>query len=258
MKCPMPTSLRILWLTDTRPGHRNKALGLLHALEQTHPLEVFEHPVRWRIPAVRHLLGRLGKIGLSLPVSLFLKNAPQAKGYDIILSSGGLTQWPNAALARRIGVPNIFLGSVRRMDKGAFHLLPALDPPSYEAPYLDLDLIPSHVNPTAVATASQTWLPESKFPAWTVLIGGDGEGYRWSVSDLKSLGHALTAAAERESRKLYVATSPEDIPARRASTPRDFNANGQGRGCGLVPLSRSISPSVNRVYGRLGESFRHR
>jgi len=57
---PMPDQpIRVLWLKDDRPGHVNKVQGFLAALGRHVPLETTAWDVRWRLPWLRHVVGRM-------------------------------------------------------------------------------------------------------------------------------------------------------------------------------------------------------
>ena len=202
------TALRVLWLTDDRAGHRNKAAGVMHALERRRKLEVTELPVNWKWTPTRQVLGRLGATGVKLPPNWFLRSALPDPSFDLILSSGGSTQWPNAALSTRLGIPNIFCGSLRQFPKSLFDVIPIPDPPRETAPFLRLDLLPSNISPDrAREAATAAFGRHSDDSVWAVLIGGDGQGFRWTVDGLRELAGCLARAASARGVKLAVTTS---------------------------------------------------
>lgn len=205
--------LRVLWLTDDRAGHRNKAAGVMHAFERRREIEVTELPINWMWTPTRQMLGRLGAAGLKLPPGWFLRNALPDGMFDLILSSGGSTQWPNAALSARLGIPNIFCGSLRHFPESLFDVIPIPDPPRETAPFLRLDLLPSNISPDRTReAATATFGRHGDEGVWAVLIGGDGQGFRWTVDGLREFAGCLATAASVRGIKLAVTTSRRTPP----------------------------------------------
>ncbi len=219
--------LRVLWLTDDRPGHRNKAAGVLHALRRKRPVEVIEQRVNWRWSAARQMLGRLGEAGLKLPPNWFLTGHQSVAEVDLILSAGGSTQWVNAALSAQLNVPNVFCGSLRKLPASLFDVIPLPDPPTDSAPYLRLDLLPSNISSQIAREAADACFGQRlEGRVWTVLIGGDGEGLRWSIDDLRALTERLVDAASEQEIKLAVATSRRTPPEGERAIRRLVESSG--------------------------------
>jgi mitochondrial fission protein ELM1 len=227
MLSTMPaTPIRVLWLKDNRPGHVNKVKGFLASLAKARPLEITTWEVRWRCSLLRHLVGRLSGTRFLPPPSLVLKNFPPQGEFDLIISSGGLTQWPNTLLAKRLGVPNVYIGSPHHFSPNAFTLVPMTDPPHGNPPFLKLDLVPSEVSPDAARQSAREHLPVLEETAWTLLIGGDGEGMKWSHEDFMKLADRFLEEADKAGRKVLVATSRR-TPARVENALRErFEAYG--------------------------------
>jgi mitochondrial fission protein ELM1 len=204
--------MKVLWLKDSKAGHRNKALGLLRALRQNTEIDVLECDVDWRWYGPRQLLSRFGRVGLKLPVRWFVRGLPDLSGVGLILSAGGATQWPNAALAHQVGIKNVFLGSPRSLDPSNFSLIALHDPPSQHLPYFRFEIIPSLVTYDAAETATHdAGLSFSK--DWGVLIGGDGEGISWRESDYLLLVSSVLAQAKKAGVGVRLATSRRTPPS---------------------------------------------
>ena len=198
--------MKVFWLKDSKAGHRNKALGLLRVLRKNTEIELLECDLEWRWPALRQLLSRMGRAGLNLPVRWFVRGLPNLTGVDLILSAGGATQWPNAALAHQSSAKNVFLGSIRKMSPDAFTLIASHDPVSVELPFFRFDLIPSIVTPENARLASSEVVGCSS-EDWGLLIGGDGEGIRWSTTDYIQLADTFFSQARQAGVRVWVATS---------------------------------------------------
>lgn len=205
---PMPDQpIRVLWLKDDRPGHVNKVQGFLAALGRHVPLETTAWDVRWRLPWLRHVVGRMCGSRLLPPPGCLIRDFPPAGEHDLVISSGGLTQWPNMLLAKRLGVPNVYIGSPHHFPHDAFTLIPMTDPPHEGPPFLKLALVPSVVSPDAARESAAVHFPDLQRSAWTLLAGGDGEGMSWSHEDFMVLADRFLDEAGKAGRKVLVATS---------------------------------------------------
>ncbi len=215
----MSARIRVLWLKDGKVGHLNKARGLLRALGRDKEIDLIEWQLQWRFPWARALLSWLGRRGLWLPTQLVLRGLPCLDRLDLVVSAGGATQWPNAAIAAQQRVPNVFLGSLRRMAPGNFSLIASHDPPSTEPPFHRFELIPSMVTPEAAREAAQ-----ASGAAWGLLIGGDGEGLSWQAGDYVALLERFIQQARRAGARVWVATgrrTPEAVEARLRAMARE-------------------------------------
>ena len=201
------TPIRVLWLKDDRPGHLNKVKGFLTSLAAVVPLETTAWRVCWRLSVLRHLVGRLSGTCLAPPPSWVLRDFPPQGAFDLIISAGGLTQWPNAWLARRLRLPNVYLGSPHHFAPEAFTLIPMTDPPHENPPFLKLALVPSEVSPASARDRARKYFPALRETGWTLLLGGDGEGLKWSEEDFTYLTECFLEAAGSAGQKVFVATS---------------------------------------------------
>jgi uncharacterized protein len=109
--------LRVFLLSDDYPGHFNFAHGVLAAMERLRPLTYVERSVRglvaYRMRAVRPLVSGGSaalRLALKLGYGIEARDLPKT---DLVISGGGDTLAGNVALARLLGVPNIFCGSLR-------------------------------------------------------------------------------------------------------------------------------------------------
>jgi mitochondrial fission protein ELM1 len=198
--------MRVLWLQDRKSGHLNKARGLLHALGKISEIHVVEFPIVWRLPGIRQLLSYLGKKSFKCPIHWVLKNVPSMSEIDLIVSAGGLTQWPNAALAQQFHKSNVFLGSPRKLSPDFFTLIGMHDAPRNQPPYYHFDIIPSLVSPESAEQATK----EAGLPLrrdWGFLIGGDGEGIAWEENDYLEITEKFLAQAKATGKQVRIATS---------------------------------------------------
>jgi mitochondrial fission protein ELM1 len=102
-------TLRLLVITDGKPGHQNQSLGLAEAIARLRPAEI--HILR--IPAGR--LRSLARLDTPRPLP------------DLLIGAGHSTHAPLLQLARRTGVPCVVLMK-----------------PSFPSVFFDLCLVPEH------------------------------------------------------------------------------------------------------------------
>jgi uncharacterized protein len=208
--------LHVWVLSDGQPGHYNLSRGVIAAIKRIRPVEEHWLPVQLRFGLMRNLLrGVLNRVS-RLPASGWLKlfyRMPDlpVEGCDLIVSAGGKTSFANAWFGRTYGVPNLFAGSLRRLSPELFTVIltvEPIDPPS-EA-NLVLDLPPSTVDGTIVRQQGDQLrqalqLHEQRL--YTLLIGGDGAGYRYGVRDWERLGQLLNMLGERHQARWFIVGS---------------------------------------------------
>lgn len=110
--------LKVYLVSDDYPGHFNFAHGVLAAIQRIRSIELCEERsvrglVSYRMRAVRPLVsaGRIAqRLVLKLGYGINLSEVPEV---DLVISGGGDTLAGNVALARLLGKPNIFCGSLR-------------------------------------------------------------------------------------------------------------------------------------------------
>ena len=144
------TTLNILILSDGLPGHVNQSRGLVSWLSNRYHCEVREVDVALRLrPVARILLPRLlhGRApGASVTSCFYRKNATLLPVPDLLVSAGGNTSFLNAALARKWQVPNVFLGSKRRLRSDDFAAHLTLEPTG-EPHNIVMALAPTLIDP---------------------------------------------------------------------------------------------------------------
>ena len=121
------TPLRILHISDGRPGHYHLAEGVIAALAQIQKVETRTLLIKRRRMVPGRYLRMLATAEWCAP-DLLLKmgyglDADELKGADLVISSGGETLPVNLAAKRLLGAENIFIGSPRGDDAfGHYHL----------------------------------------------------------------------------------------------------------------------------------------
>ena len=116
--------LRILLLSDTRPGHYRLSEGIAAAVARLWPVDVCRVETRrprW-LGEPLALATNLGVPPAVLLRRVFGVEPTSLLPADLIISAGSETLAANVALARLGHVPNIFYGSLRRFQPGDFTL----------------------------------------------------------------------------------------------------------------------------------------
>ena len=193
--------LRVCWLKDKRLGHLTKIDGVLKALMLHYEVEVEEIEVVWRPRFLRTCAWILPRSYLHNT----LERVPEVS-IDLVISAGGATEWPNATLAKRLRVPNVYIGSCRTCKEKDFAILPRLEGNSKSV--LPLDVLPSKVDQAFVQRAAETELSELTAAYWTVLVGGDCRGCTWTEKDWALQMKRIISEARKAQVQLLVTSSP--------------------------------------------------
>ncbi|WP_078084535.1 ELM1/GtrOC1 family putative glycosyltransferase [Microbulbifer mangrovi] len=195
--------MKVCLLSDGIPGHVNQAHGLLDWLRaEGIALEVDIYQCRLRAKWLRPLLAaacnRLSHHRLLARAVLRCYHfSPTPAAADLILSAGGNTSFASAALAHLQGVPNIFIGSPRKLSASTVSALLTLEPSAgFERNNVVLDIAPARVSSKA---------PDQR--TWALLLGGDGSGYEYRQQDWKDILRWANAQARASGIRWIVAGS---------------------------------------------------
>ena len=111
---PVASVTRVLLISDGRPGHYRQSEGVVAALKRRGAVAVDRIELKTRVPLPKGFIPKLGRV---LPARSVLRlhgiDADAVPRPDLIVSSGGATLGANVALAKILGVPNVFSGSTR-------------------------------------------------------------------------------------------------------------------------------------------------
>jgi len=246
--------MKVLWIKDSKAGHLSKALGLLMAMGGRLDLEVIEYVLDWRWPVLRQPLSWLGNAGLALDARWFLKGMPALDGIELVVSAGGATQWLNAAVSRRCGVGNVFLGSPRNLDPRGFSLIASHDAPEDGGRFFRFDLIPSAVTRKLASAAAVDAGFEVRKDIG-LLIGGDGEGIHWRAEDYLSMGRKLISLAQESGAGAWLATSRRTPAAAEAGLQAMLDKAGLAGGACWAHRKSAAAPPLLAMMGACGHLF---
>jgi mitochondrial fission protein ELM1 len=212
--CPMLRPLKIMLLSDGIPGHFQQSRGLVSWIQRRRDVEVLEVECKIKRRNLTQLLSpwimKLGPSGASWVIGQYT-GSPAAVDADLIISAGGRTSFLNAALAIQHRKPNIFIGSLRRLDPGYFMARLALEQSAATNDAIVAELAPTTTN--AWTLSENRGHLRAKFglsdreTAIAVLIGGDGAGFRYTEKDWQLLATLVERAAALDSARLLITTS---------------------------------------------------
>lgn len=204
--------LKVLLLSDGRPGHYHLAEGVGAALARLGSASIRELRIDRNSLIPTRILRRALSAGL--PPRLILRLGygvgPQALGdADLVLSAGGETLPANVAAARALDVPNIFCGSLRDVPPEDLSLVIT----SYERfagrPRHLVTLKPSAMDPDALGRpAAVPVFNGANRPQFAgLLIGGDSGLFRYRTEEWQALIAFLRALSAAWGTRWLISTS---------------------------------------------------
>lgn len=205
-------NLNVLVVSDGLPGHLNQSRGLVHWLGTRFAVEAQELEVRLRMRAMaRRLLPPLVEVTPAMATLRSFYDLPALAGAapDVIVSAGGNTSFANVLLARHFCVPNVFIGSRRRLAASAFAANLTLEPTG-ETGNVVTPVAPSPVSPETIARSAAEFRAQQDLAdgrLWLMACGGTGAGKTYSAGDWANLGQWMNAAAETHGVRWLLSTS---------------------------------------------------
>ncbi len=213
-------TLRLLVLSDGRPGHFNLSKGLIRALQYYYSVEMTWLDIRLRA-------------GLGRAVMQRLLNRPRARlttdrlrwfyefatdplpACDLIVSAGGNTLHANAWLARSLDCRNLFIGKIRALAPHCFWRILTVLPAEPQPPFLYWPIAPVPVVPEELTARRDAFVTRADLTGarlWTMLVGGDGAGYTYTAADWEDLGALLTRLTHDHACRWLVITGRRTGP----------------------------------------------
>ncbi len=204
--------LNVLLISDDRPGHYHLSDGVVAAISPLRPVQVIRLPIQRRgwIPtrslAQLMIAGMPPRAVLSFGYGFDIQALPVP---DLIVSAGGETQVPNAAIARLTGATNIFCGSLRRLPPEAFSLVISSYAKHASLPRHVVALKPSSFDPSKLQAVRAAGWSSAKTPPQLAgaLIGGDSGQFRYQERDWQELLGFLRASFTTHGTRWLVSNS---------------------------------------------------
>jgi mitochondrial fission protein ELM1 len=207
--------LKILLLSDGRPGHYNLSEGIVAAISRLRALEVARLEVKrphW-VPA--RVLSTLVNTGM--PATRILKRiyglSLESLGQpDLIVSAGGNTLAANVAASEITGAANVFYGSLRRYDPEDFTLAMTSYSADAIGPNRLMWLKPSSLDVEDLEVTQrpgpQAASEGARGRTFGLIIGGDSGTVAFSPDDWDRLLSFIQATFEDGGGRWIVANSP--------------------------------------------------
>lgn len=208
------TDLRVLLLSDGRPGHYRLSEGVVAAIRRIRSVEV-----DWLELRRPRLLPKafVPKLSRRLPPALALHalhglRAGDITKPDLVISAGGLTLGVNVALARIFDVPNIFCGATRGFATDRFALVLTDDPRQAGSPNVVIGPKPSVFDPDDLPSPNPIDRTGASIKVG-VLVGGPIESAEFNQADWRKLAALLVDFARGQDAEVVVITGPRTPPA---------------------------------------------
>lgn len=211
------TELKVLLLSDGRPGHYHLAEGVVAAIARRRPVKV----VKLRITRHRQTPGRLlawalmrqvpAPVILRLGYGLAVKSLPAAQ---LVVSAGGDSLAVNAATARYLAAKNIYCGTVKHLPPQAFSLVVSSYASHGALPNHIVTLKPSGIDPdtfgssadNAPATGRQ-FGPGQPPKLAGLLVGGNSGLFKYTQGEWDAVLQFLINSRQTHGTRWIVSTS---------------------------------------------------
>jgi len=245
---------KVLILSDNRAGHFNQSLAVAEAIKSFGSVE--EVYVEVKVKKLRKYILRI-LLNTSMGQKLF-KGRPSLKmiqtfyeGYewdgkpDIIISSGKDTSLLNAMLALMYGSTNFFIGNPKKLDHHLFSGVISVLDLGFDNQIV-LDVAPTLSYKGDLIAFAVIYDLDPHYEYYTLLIGGDGSGYRFKEEDIEKLITFVNATADKV--KWLITTSRRTPEAYEAKMEKEMNAecfiafhkNPQKVVAGFLELSSAV------------------
>lgn len=206
---------RVWLLSDGQPGHDSRSQGIVRALCEIMPLEVQTIRLDMRMGlarnALRFLLNRANKPRSLKTLGLFYRmdSLPDG-GCDLLISAGGKTSFANAWIAAAMGTPNIYAGTLRRLQARHFSVVMTLEPVEGADNNLIVPLLPTTIELEHVAEQGELLRQQLGNAAqryWLILLGGKGAGYQYRQQDWMRIARTMNALADKHGIRWLLVSS---------------------------------------------------
>ncbi len=261
MTTPLP---RLLILSDGRAGHVSTSRGMAALLAQVWPCSVEVMELRLRAKFLRPLL----KFMLNSGLTCRLDRHPATRGWPalfyrgyrdtpapVVMSAGGDTLYMNAHYGRCRGSANVFCGSLRGVRADLFDLIVHIRPADLPN-WMAMEVLPSAASAVdaerAGAAFADTHLESRRTGYWTLLIGGNGSGYRFRGDEILAAVEQCAHLARQHDKRLLISTSRRTGSGVETKI-RDWLARQQPNPAAYTVLFNHKPERVAAAFMALGE-----
>ena len=212
------TALRILHISDDRPGHYHLAEGVIAGLERLATVETQTMLIRRHRMVPGRYLRALATANWCAPDQLLKMgygfDAGELKPADVVVSSGGETLPVNLAAKRLLGAENIFIGSTRGVATEEFSLIVSSYERHTDLPRHLVTLKPSALDPDALGRSKKVPVFGAENPPERagLLIGGDSGLFTYRQEEWLGLFRFVREVSRIWGTRWLVSTSRRTPP----------------------------------------------
>ena len=211
--------MKVLVIKDDKPGHYNQTEGLILYLKEIYEdleVEYIQIDIKSKLTRkiLRFLLNTFPAFFTENSLrylSLFYKkyNIPKNKP-DLIISTGGNTSNLNAWLSKVYKCKNILNGALRGLKEELFTNVTTVIDLGYKNQII-LDVAPNTITKDKLLEKSEEFLKlhslDSNQKYYTLLIGGNGAGYKYDDKFYDSLIDFVEKLSKEKNIKWLITTS---------------------------------------------------
>lgn len=211
--------MKVLVIKDDKPGHYNQTEGLILYLKEIYEdleVEYIQIDIKSKLTRkiLRFLLNTFPAFFTENSLrylSLFYKkyNIPKNKP-DLIISTGGNTSNLNAWLSKVYKCKNILNGALRGLKEELFTNVTTVIDLGYKNQII-LDVAPNTITKDKLLEKSEEFLKlhslDSNQKYYTLLIGGNGAGYKYDDKFYDSLINFVEKLSKEKNIKWLITTS---------------------------------------------------
>ncbi|MDD3452635.1 ELM1/GtrOC1 family putative glycosyltransferase [Sulfurimonas sp.] len=212
--------MNVLVIKDNKPGHYNQTEGIVLALQEIYPdlkIDDCEIEIKNKISRklLRYLLNALPFVfknqnSLKYIKYFYEKFALPANRPDLIVSTGGNTSNLNAWLSLAYGAKNILNGALRGLHEELFTCITTVIDLGYKNQVI-LDVAPNTVTQEILKKEADVFSSlhhlDKNETYYTLLVGGDGSGYKYDVEFYSYLVEFIKKVSEERNVKWLITTS---------------------------------------------------
>ncbi|AWF81073.1 hypothetical protein BTJ40_09745 [Microbulbifer sp. A4B17] len=201
--------MHILIIYDGKPGHLSSSLGLYqllsHHSKDRHTYEItVSKPILKIFNRPTRLLTRYFAKKCYRLIMMFYRNPTFKVKPDLIVSFGGNSIATNIALTKKIQCMNIAIGNTYNFKASDFSLaLSTKNHTKKDSCQLPLSRLDVHI----CDALGKHLKKKHKKPFYTLLIGGDGSGYKYAHKDYTDLVEELKKIAVSHNISWLISTS---------------------------------------------------
>ncbi len=211
--------MKLLLLSDDRPGHANLSEGIAAAIARHHTVSIERMDVsrgRWPGP-VAALATRSVFSDARILSTIYGINPDELPAADIVISAGSETLAANICAARLLGAQNIFYGSLRQYRASDFTLVLTSYRQLVKGSNVVQAMKPSALDPDTIPAVEAGQAPR----CLGLLVGGPSGGINYTKSDWQQLSDLLTAT-KHQAGIAWIVSNSRRTPHEATALLRDL------------------------------------